>query len=259
MSDPAHLLEHGELVVEGRLIAASNATLVCRLVGPDGDARCVYKPAAGERPLWDFPDGTLAAREYAAYLVSEAAGWHVVPSTVLRDGPYGPGMCQLWVDESGEEFVDIMAPGSVGEGWLPVLEALDEAGKPVTLVHADDPRLRRLALFDAVINNADRKAGHILADGHGSVLGVDHGVSFHAEDKLRTVLWGWAGLELDEGERELLRRLRAELDGGLGAALGDLLATDEVRATRDRISRLLRDGCLPTMKDRRRPIPWPVF
>lgn len=259
MSDPARLLEHGELVVEGRLVAASNATLLCRLVGPDGEARCVYKPEAGERPLWDFPDGTLAAREYAAYLVAEAAGWHIVPPTLLRDGPYGPGMCQLWVEDTGEEFVDIVPPDTVREGWLPVLDAVDGEGKPVTLVHADDPRIRRLAIFDVVINNADRKAGHILADGNGSVVGVDHGVSFHAEDKLRTVLWGWEGQELTGGERDVLCHLRAELAGALGSALGDLLATDEVQATDERISRLLRDGRLPTMGYRRRPIPWPVF
>ncbi len=259
VTDLAHLLEHGELVVEGRLTVASNATLLCRVVGPDADARCVYKPVAGERPLWDFPDGTLAAREYAAYLVSEAAGWHIVPPTLLRDGPYGPGMCQLWVDETGEQYVDVMPPDAVRDGWLPVLDAVDGEGKPATLVHADDVRLRRIALFDIVINNADRKAGHILSDGRGSVLGVDHGVSFHAEDKLRTVLWGWAGQELTDVERDLLRRLRAEMDGGLGGALAGLLADEEVRATQDRISRLLRDGRLPAMAYRRRPIPWPVF
>lgn len=259
MTDLAGLLEQGELVVEGRLVAASNTTLLCRITGPDGDARCVYKPAAGERPLWDFPDGTLAAREYAAYLVSEAAGWHLVPPTVLRDGPYGHGMCQLWVDESGEDLVDIVPRDSVRDGWLAVLDAVDGDGKPVTLVHADDPRLRRLALFDIVINNADRKAGHILADPRGTVLGVDHGVSFHAEDKLRTVLWGWAGTELTEAERDLLLILRAETEGALGSLLADLVASEEVRAMRDRISRLVRHGRLPAMEDQPRPIPWPVF
>ena len=259
MTDRARLLVQGELVVEGRLVAASNTTLLCRIAGQAGDARCVYKPAAGERPLWDFPDGTLAAREYAAYLVSEAAGWQLVPPTVLRDGPYGPGMCQLWVDESGEELVDIVPRDSIRDGWLAALDAVDGDGKPVTLVHADDPRLRRLALFDIVINNADRKAGHILVDSRGTVLGVDHGVSFHAEDKLRTVLWGWAGGELTGDERDLLLHLRAETEGTLGSQLADLLAAEELRAVRDRISRLVGHGRLPAMEDRRRPIPWPVF
>lgn len=259
MSDAVRLLEQGELTVEGRLVAASNTTLLCRIAGPNGDMRCVYKPAAGERPLWDFPDGTLAAREYAAYLVSEAAGWRLVPPTVLRDGPYGPGMCQLWVDASGEELVDVVPRDSVRDGWFAVLDAVDGDGKPVALVHADDPRLRRLALFDIVINNADRKVGHILADASGTVLGVDHGVSFHAEHKLRTVLWGWAGTELTNAERDMLSHLRAGSDGTLGSRLAELLAAEELDAMRDRISRLIRNGRLPAMEDQRRPIPWPVF
>jgi uncharacterized repeat protein (TIGR03843 family) len=126
-------------------------------------------------------------------------------------------------------------------------------------VHADDPRLRRLALFDIVINNADRKAGHILVDSRGMLLGVDHGVSFHAEDKLRTVLWGWAGTELGRDERDLLLQLLTETEGALGSQLAELLAAEELRAMRERISRLVGHGRLPAIEDRPRPIPWPVF
>jgi uncharacterized repeat protein (TIGR03843 family) len=259
VSDPAGLLGHGELVVEGRLVAASNATLMCRVVGSGTESRCVYKPVAGERPLWDFPDGTLAAREYAAYLLSEAAGWHLVPPTLLRDGPYGPGMCQLWIDGSAGELVDVVRAGAVLDGWLPAFEAVDGDGSPVAVVHADDTRLRRLALFDAVINNADRKAGHILVGQDGTVLGVDHGVTFHAEDKLRTVLWGWAGALLTDSERDVLVRLHSALDGQFGAALSGLLTAEEVQATRDRVAGLLREGHLPNVSNRTRPIPWPVF
>lgn len=259
MTDPAALLERGELVVEGQLVVASNATLLCRAVGADGEVRCVYKPTAGERPLWDFPDGTLAAREVAAYLLSKAAGWAVVPLTMLRDGPFGAGMCQLWVDSTGEDLVDVVTPSAVGDGWLHVLDAVDEAGRPVALVHANDPRLRRIALFDVVINNADRKAGHVLIDAAGTVFGVDHGVSFHVEDKLRTVLWGWAGAELTAAERAVLAELGHTLAGELGDRLADLLTEDEVAATRERVARLQRAGRLPTPAHRRRPIPWPVF
>lgn len=259
VNDAAALLEHGELVVEGQLVVASNATLLCRAAGPNGAVRCVYKPTAGERPLWDFPDGTLAAREVAAYLVSEAAGWGVVPPTLLRDGPFGAGMCQLWVESTGEELVDVVAPTTVHDGWLHVLDAVDGDGRPVALVHADDARLRRMALFDIVINNADRKAGHVLVDAGGAVRGVDHGVSFHVEDKLRTVLWGWGGTELTVAEAERLRGLRGALAGELGDRLAALLTEGEVAATRDRVARLLRDGRLPSPGYRRRPIPWPVF
>lgn len=259
MSDPADVLEHGELVIEGQLVVASNATLRCRAVAPDSELTCVYKPRAGEQPLWDFPDGTLAAREVAAYLVSEAAGWNLVPLTVLRDGPFGPGMCQLWVESTGVELVDIVAPADVPGGWLRVLDAVDAENRPVILVHADDPRLRRMALFDVVVNNADRKAGHVLVDPVGAVRGVDHGVTFNVDDKLRTVLWGWSGAELTGAERDVLDRLAGQLAGPLGSRLTELLSTDEIAATGDRIARLLRDGRLPIPHGRRRPIPWPVF
>lgn len=259
MTDSAALLEHGELVVEGQLVVASNATLLCRAVAPAGEVRCVYKPTAGERPLWDFPDRTLAAREVAAYLVSEAIGWCLVPLTLLRDGPFGPGMCQLWVESTGEGLVDVVPPNAVGDGWLRVLDAVDGDGRPVALVHADDPRLRRMALFDVVINNADRKGGHVLVDPAGAVLGVDHGVSFHVEDKLRTVLWGWGGSELTRSERTALRELASALAGTLGDQLAGLLTEAEIAATRDRVARLLRTGRLPTLAYRARPIPWPAF
>lgn len=259
MSDTAGLLEHGEIVVEGRVVEASNATLLGRVAGPACAVRCVYKPVAGERPLWDFPDGTLAAREVAAYEISEALGWHLVPPTVLRDGPYGPGMCQLWVHGTGDELIDVVRPEEVPDGWIRVLEAVDGDGHPVVLVHADDPRLRRMALFDVVINNADRKGGHVVVDADGAVLGVDHGVSFHVEDKLRTVLWGWHGATLTAAEQDTLRRLLADLAAEVGERLGGMLAEEEVAALRERVVRLLEAGRLPRPDGRRRPIPWPPF
>lgn len=256
------LLVEGELAVEGRLVAASNATLLCHLVGDTGDAlRCVYKPVAGERPLWDFPDGTLAAREVAAYLVSEAAGWHVVPPTILRDGPFGEGMCQLWIeiDQAGTALVDVVPPGAVPDGWLRVFDAVDAAGDPVVLAHADHARLRHMALFDLVANNADRKGGHVLVGVGGDIYGVDHGVCFHVEPKLRTVLWGWSGEPLGNDELAMLTGLQAELRGGLGDRLAELLAPREVAATLDRVASLLAAGRFPRPSPGRVPIPWPPF
>ena len=138
-------------------------------------ANCVYKPIRGERPLDDFPDGTLAYREAAAYVVSEAIGWSVVPPTIMRDGPLGRGMVQLWID-------------------------VDQERNVIDLIRAGDPALRRMALFDAVINNADRKGGHLLPTADGHVYGVDHGVTFSPDPKLRTILWGWRGQPLDDSE-----------------------------------------------------------
>ncbi|PSK93817.1 putative repeat protein (TIGR03843 family) [Haloactinopolyspora alba] len=264
--DVLSLLRDGELSVEGRLVVASNLTLLGRVTHGEHSARCVYKPVDGERPLWDFPDGSLAAREVAAYELSEAAGWHVVPPTVLReDGPFGPGMCQLWIDQPEDErrWVDVVSPDAVARGWLPVLEAVDGDGEPVVLVHADDPALRRMAVFDAVVNNADRKGGHVLAglpgaDRTAPVVGVDHGVCFHVEPKLRTVLWGWAGTELTPADVAELTALRSALDGDLDHTVRALLSTDEVTATAERVDRLLGDGRLPDPTGRM-PVPWPVF
>ena len=228
------LLATGEIDVQGRMIDASNATLYCAVSGNGIEAACVYKPVAGERPLWDFPDGTLAAREVAAFAVSAATGWDLVPPTVLRDGPYGPGMVQLWIDT--DETVDL------GE-----------------LARSDHPDLARMAVLDAVINNADRKGGHLLPTEQGQVFGIDHGVCFSVEDKLRTLLWQWRGDPLPEAARETLEELRADLDSTLGTALRTLLDRREVRATTRRVDRLLREGTYPLPSGDWPAVPWPPF
>ena len=257
------LLRHGEIAVEGRLVDASNATLFCEITAGATSGRCVYKPVAGERPLWDFPDGTLAGREVAAYAVSEATGWDVVPPTVLREGPFGPGMVQLWIDtEDGPDdhpLVDVMAPAALPAGWLRVLDALGSDGEPVVLGHADDARLRRMTVLDVVLNNADRKGGHVLLGPDGVVHGVDHGVSFHTEPKLRTVLWGWAGEPLRADEVDVLTQLRDDLLDGLGTTLVELLSRHEVLACRRRVDRLLHEGRLPFPVEGWPAIPWPPF
>jgi uncharacterized repeat protein (TIGR03843 family) len=254
------LLRHGEITVEGRLVDASNATLFCEIVHDGVEARCVYKPVAGERPLWDFPDGTLAGREVASYAVSAASGWDVVPPTLLREGPFGPGMVQLWLDvDPTVELVDVVDPERVPAGWLRVLDALGSGGQPVVLAHADDERLRRMAVLDTVLNNADRKGGHVLPLPDGPVHGVDHGVTFNVDPKLRTVLWGWAGEPLRAEETEVLGRLRGDLEDALGMELREHLTRAELRATTRRIDRLLAEGRLPFPVEGWPAIPWPPF
>jgi len=225
------LLREGSLTVEGRLVDASNATLYCTV---GGSTACVYKPVRGERPLWDFPDGTLAGREVATYLVSEATGWGLVPPTVLRDGPFGPGMCQLWVD---------------------VVEGVDLR----ELASSEHVDLQRMALLDAVVNNADRKGGHLLPTAEGRVLGVDHGVCFSTADKLRTLLWQWAGVLLSDEAVEVLTTLRAALVGPLCAELSEHLTRREVQATARRVERLLTEGTYPYPSEDWPAIPWPPF
>ncbi|HTR71842.1 MAG TPA: SCO1664 family protein [Mycobacteriales bacterium] len=234
LDDALRVLRAGELTVEGRLVDASNATLYCTVACDGVVAACVYKPVAGERPLWDFPDGTLAGREIAAYHVSAATGWDIVPPTVLRDGPFGPGMCQWWIEPDPAIDLAVLARSRI------------------------EP-LRRMAVFDAVINNADRKGGHLLQVAGGHVYGVDHGVCFSVEDKLRTLLWGWQGKRLTEEAVAVLRSLKAEIGDGLGAALGEVLTRAEVRATERRIDRLLDSGRHPAPAGDWPPVPWPPF
>ncbi len=234
------VLRDGELTVAGRLLAASNATFfgVVEVPGPESGqamaASCVYKPIRGERPLVDFPDGTLACREVAAHAVSEASGWSLIPPTVMRDGPFGQGMVQLWME-------------------------VDESIDLTEVVGDDLPALRRIALLDAVLNNADRKGGHLLPLPDGRILGVDNGLCFAVEPKLRTVLWRWRGQPLDDDEAAVLARLREGLGSELGELLGELLAPREVLATAHRLDDLLEERRFP-MPDRNRPVvPWPPF
>ncbi len=259
------LLRTGELDVQGRLVESSNAALYCSLRSAGREAAAIYKPVRFERPLWDFPDGTLANREVAAALVSDAIGWAIVPPTVLRDGPFGPGMVQLWIETD------------------PAVHSWD-------LVRLSDLRLRRMALFDAVVNNTDRKGGHILPASlspardhltpsdqleaaaaeigdepvdHSArplhLYGVDHGVCFSDEPKLRTVLWAWRGQPFEADELDALRSLAAALDGRLGRRLAGLLEPIEVETTRARLADLLAAGCFPQPDPERPAIPWPPY
>ncbi|MBK3574562.1 SCO1664 family protein [Streptomyces sp. MBT65] len=256
----AELLAKGELKVRGQIREASNAVLLCSVTYEGREASCVYKPVAGERPLWDFPDGTLAQREVAAYEVSEATGWGLVPTTVLRDGPYGEGMCQLWIEAAPEsELLALVDAEEPEAGWKAIGFAEVGEGETALLVHADDERLRRLAVLDAVINNADRKGGHLLPADEGRLYGIDHGVTFNAENKLRTLLWGWAGERLTPEAVDVLQGLREALrdGGGLAAKLAELITAVELDATRARVDAMLAAGKHPAPSGEWPAIPWP--
>ncbi|MGZ9160389.1 MAG: SCO1664 family protein [Candidatus Limnocylindrales bacterium] len=237
------VLRDGEIDIVGRIVGSSNNALFVTVTlpcpdpeaGPPRVVEAIHKPTAGERPLDDFPDGTLARREVAAYLVSEATGWTIVPPTLLRDGPFGEGMLQAFVEQD------------------PVVDVVD-------WINEDHPRLRRMAVFDAAINNTDRKGGHILpVDGGRHVYGVDHGVTFSAVPKLRTVLWGWRGQPLAIDELAGLRRVRDALEGSLATELRGLLTRNEVRAMVRRVDGLLADGRFPLPSPTWPAIPWPPF
>ncbi|MEV8625540.1 SCO1664 family protein [Streptomyces sp. NBC_01268] len=258
--DVVDLLSRGELTVRGQVREASNAVLFCS-VAYEGEQRdCVYKPVMGERPLWDFPDGNLARREVAAYELSEATGWGLVPPTVLREGPYGEGMVQLWVEaDPSAALLALVDDEEAGEGWKAVGPAQVAEDRTALLVHADTPQLRRMAVLDAVINNGDRKGGHLLPVPDGRLYGIDHGVSFHVDDKLRTLLWGWAGEELTEEAAAVLDRLDGRIAPGtpLAERLAGLLTGAEVDALRERVALLRRTGRHPVPSGQWPAIPWP--
>ncbi|MEY4338058.1 MAG: hypothetical protein RL680_953 [Actinomycetota bacterium] len=230
--DNRTILTFGEMSVTGRLVDASNATLFATVTHQGTEIACIYKPVAGERPLWDFPDGTLADREYAAFRVSEFLGLDLVPLTILRDGPYGIGMVQEWID-------------------------IDESIDLAEFFSQDLPQLRSMAFFDAIINNTDRKIGHLLPDGTGHLFGCDHGVTFHEEDKLRTVLWQWAGDELSADEFKALKSIKDAL--GKELDLSAHLTEVEIGALLARTLSLLDSGVMPMPSPEWPAIPWPAF
>jgi hypothetical protein len=233
-SDPVlDLLTRGEIRLEGQFMWGSNYTFLTTVSADGREIRAVYKPQRGERPLWDFPDGTLAAREAAAYLTSAALGWDLVPPTVLRrDGPAGPGSLQFFLDIDPERHV-------------------------FTFSDDERQRLRPVVAFDVLVNNADRKGGHILLGPDGHIWLIDHGVCFHEEDKLRTVLWDFAGEAMPS---DLVQDIESFADGlakNRWPQFDELLTPDEVRAMRSRAERLLAEGRFP-LPDSSRPYPWPL-
>jgi hypothetical protein len=234
MNDISQILENGELVVTGRLIDASNATLLAESSLNGKKVKCIYKPIAGERPLWDFPDGNLAQREYAAFLISKYAIFDVVPVTILREGPFGFGMVQQWIDIDSD--IDL-----------------------ATFFSSDDLRLRKMALFDAVVNNTDRKIGHLLPQSDGKLYGCDHGVTFHEEYKLRTVLWQWAGLAFTKDEVNLLQNLLVTIKTNQINHLQSLITDAEYQSLILRIEELLDSRTFPMPSQDWPAIPWPAF
>jgi hypothetical protein len=234
MNTSAEILEDGVVKVEGRLVDASNATLFTEIELSGQTVRAIYKPISGERPLWDFQSGTLAFRERAAYLLSEAMGFHLVPLTILRDGPFGEGAFQLWID-------------------------IDEDVDLALYFREINENLRKVALFDAVINNTDRKIGHLLPVQTGHLYVCDHGVTFHEEDKLRTVLWQWSGQPLNPDEMAILSSLKDAITNGLIAELPQLLSVIEIDALLMRIDRLISESTFPEPNPDWPAVPWPPF
>jgi len=225
-------LELGEIKVAGRLVDASNATLFITITHEDQTIDAIYKPISGERPLWDFDSGNLASRERAAFIISEIGNFNLVPLTILREGPFGLGAVQQWID-------------------------IDESVDLAQFFRTEAPSLRATALFDAVINNTDRKIGHLLPDRNGRLFICDHGVTFHQEDKLRTVLWQWAGTDLSSAEINQLRELLIQVNEN--SELKQLINQEEMKALHNRIERLIATSTFPVPNPEWPAVPWPPF
>lgn len=230
------LLQGGEMAVEGLVSWGSNYTFLVRVCDPkDGvEVSAVYKPRRGERPLWDFAPGTLCLRELAAYLVSETLGWGLVPATVLRDGPHGWGSVQLFVEHDPNEHY-------------------------FTFQRQYSDQLMRVVLFDLLVNNADRKGGHVLLDANSQIWSIDHGICFHSEYKLRTVIWDFAGEEIPGHLKDDLVRLQEKLDDDSDKQiekLRQLLSEREMAALSKRLERLIQRSIFPQPGPGRH-YPWP--
>jgi hypothetical protein len=229
MIDVTESILNGNLLVVGRLVDASNATLLANIEGSEPLIEVIYKPVAGERPLWDFPDGNLANREYSAYLLSNLAEFNIVPFTVLREGPFGFGMVQEWIKV--DQNIDVVEFGQ-----------------------SFDHQLRKLALFDAIINNTDRKFGHLLLDENGVLKGCDHGVAFHSEDKLRTVVWQCSDMPFSPEEFALLKNVKS-ID--LNKVFSRYLTEEEIDAISRRTDNLINSAKFPEPSETWPAVPWP--
>jgi len=227
--DVKEAITNAPIEILGRLVDASNATLFGVL--EQTEINVIYKPISGERPLWDFEEGSLAGREVAAYLTSEFMKFNLVPFTTLREGPFGLGMVQLWVE-------------------------VDESFEVIEFSQSNDERLRKMALFDAIINNTDRKIGHLLPTKAGEIFGCDHGVTFHVEDKLRTVLWQWRGITFNQNEIDQLQRFITDFSKWCDL-ISELLTDEEKEITKQRVLDLLDSGKFPFPSEDWPAIPWP--
>jgi uncharacterized repeat protein (TIGR03843 family) len=228
------LLSEGEIELQGQIPWSSNYSFLANVQDEELTCLAVYKPQRGERPLWDFPDGTLCLREYAAFVVSQALGWGLVPPTVLREGPYGLGTFQLYVDADPDEHFFNLRDDYPDE-------------------------FQQVALFDVLVNNADRKGGHCLRDRFGHIWCIDHGLTFNTQPKLRTVIWDFAGQPISSALLDDLQTLKAQLANSaeIYPVLERLLSPREIRMLRRRLDRLLETGCFPEPGPGRN-VPWPL-
>ncbi len=252
-------LLNSEFSVIGQITSASNVALLLATTSTQNSFKAIYKPKSGIRELWDFPNNDLVEREYASYLLSKQSGLNLVPATVIREiSDFGEGMVQKWVDDSEVKSVGIFKHDLVPAEYLTVLEANDGQANLVKVAVEDSPWLDSLTIFDAVINNSDRKGSHILTDPAGVNWAIDHGVTWHLENKLRTVLWAKAGEELSASALLTVGKIESALSQS-AELLSKYLSKAEIEQAANRLSQIAATGMFPLPQGDWPAIPWPVF
>ena len=257
--DKLGLLLTGEIEIEGLIPDSSNGALKVLVSNANESMSAIIKPEVSIRPLWDFPDMDLNNREYATYLLDRALNLNYVPETVMRNVEgIGKSLIQEWVKESDNDLIIVKSPEDIPKDYLKVLQGYDELNKLITLAHKDVRELRNLCLFDLVINNADRKGGHLLVDSDNKMWAIDHGVSWHFESKIRTVLWGWIDESFNDEDLALLIKAKAALQRWAEEEF-IYLSSDEIGRAIERVEELLKENTFPQPGDQWPAVPWPIF
>ena len=257
--DKLDLLLSGEIEIEGLIPDSSNGALKVLVSDDKQNIHAILKPEVSIRPLWDFPALDLNNREYATYLLDRELELNYVPETVMRNvNGIGNSLIQEWVEESDNDLIIVKSPDDIPEDYLKVLQGYDELNKLITLAHKDDRDLRNLCLFDLVINNADRKGGHLLMDSDHKMWAIDHGVSWHQESKIRTVLWGWIGADFNKEDLNLLEKAKDILQTWKEQEF-DYLSKIEIGQAIIRTEELLKVNAFPQPGNQWPAVPWPIF
>ena len=253
------VLQHGIVDIEGLIPDSSNGAIKVSFTKENNTVEAIIKPTVSIRPLWDFPNRDLNNREHATFLFDQELGLNMVPPTVLRDlEGIGQLLAQEWIEEIDNDLVIVKSPDEIPKEYLKVLQGYDELNKLITLAHKDTQQLRNLCLFDLVINNADRKGGHLLTDRNERNWAIYHGVTWHEEPKIRTVLWGWIGQKFNDADNDFLSSALMTLEKWEKGNFEYLLSS-EIKQGMQRTQELLKNQLFPRPGDQWPAVPWPIF
>ena len=253
------LLSTGEIEIEGLIPDSTNGALKLLITNGDEQIAAIAKPDVSIRPLWDFPNMDLNKREYATFLFDRKLELGFVPETVIRDiSGIGNALVQHWIRETENDLIIVQSPDNIPKSYLRVLQGYDELNKLITLAHKDDQDLRKLCLIDLIINNADRKGNHLITDGNNKMWAIDHGVSWHEEPKIRTVLWGWINQEFNDGDLDLLSLAKSTLEDWLANDF-QYLENSEIECALERLDELVKNKRFPAPGSEWPAVPWPIF